>query len=499
MGKFLIALSGARAEVLAQCPTERTKFQSLGWAILITSVMAVISMWFALTSVMGFNPVLMFPVAVIWGLIIMGIDRWLIVSMPATGSRRLAMALPRLLLALLLGSIISTPIVLRIFQSEINNQISVIKENREAGFLASQQRSQIAARVTTWSKAVDNLQRVINSRGEQAINPASDPVIQNLTRQLNDERASASRDYRAWQCQLYGGCGAPKGSGPLAAASKARYQRDESQVSLLTSEIQAREKQLQDTSAASQQSRLQQAQNALPNARAQLMAAQAEENSLTNSFQTTNNATNGLLIRLQALDQISAGNATLNMARFLLFLLFLVIECLPVTVKLLQRPGNYEKVFAAMARRELNNAHKALREDRVLDETRENAGFPGVPGATPQGGTLREPSGARDGYPGARGNSARRWGGADSIDTAIGDIWRTGSQTKTMTPDAWQATVPAESSPPQPSPAEPARPGPAAPTRHEEALDHVTDLGPEEPHDDRRARGIQELYNDDDL
>ena len=66
----------------AQCPTERIKFQSLGWAILITSGMATVSMWFALTSAMGFNPVLSFPVAIMWGLIIMGIDRWLVTSMP---------------------------------------------------------------------------------------------------------------------------------------------------------------------------------------------------------------------------------------------------------------------------------------------------------------------------------------------------------------------------------------------------------------------------------
>ena len=143
MGKFLIALSGARPEILARCPTERVKFQSLGWAILITSAMATVSMWFALTSVMGFNAVLAFPVAVIWGLIIMGIDRWLVTSMPIDGSRKWAMAIPRVVLALLLGSLISTPIVLRIFQSEINNQISVIKEERAAAFLSSQQRSSV--------------------------------------------------------------------------------------------------------------------------------------------------------------------------------------------------------------------------------------------------------------------------------------------------------------------------------------------------------------------
>ena len=193
-GQVLVTLSGARPEVLARCPTERIKFQSLGWAILITSGMATVSMWFALTSAMGFNPVLSFPVAVLWGLIIMGIDRWLVTSMPLDGKRKFLIAAPRLALAILLGSLISTPIVLRIFESEINNQISTIKENNEAAFLTSQQHSSVQARVAAAQAKVTNLEQVINSRGAQAINPANDPVVQGLTKQLNNERSVAAQD-----------------------------------------------------------------------------------------------------------------------------------------------------------------------------------------------------------------------------------------------------------------------------------------------------------------
>jgi hypothetical protein len=361
-GEFLILVSGARSEVLERCPSERIKFQSLGWAILITSGMAVVSMWFALTSAMGFNPVLSFPVAVLWGLIIMGIDRWLVTSMPLDGKRKLLIAAPRLALALLLGSLISTPIVLRIFQSEINNQISVIKENNEAQFLSSQQRSSVQTRVAAAQARVTNLEQVIDSKGAEAINPVNDPVVQGLTKQLDSERTVAAQDYHAWQCQLYGGCGAPKGSGPLAQASEARYDADEAQITTLTNEIHAREADLQSTSASSQQNRLQQAQSALPSAQAQLVSAQAEESSLLSNFQVTNSAANGLLIRLKALDQLSAGDSTLQAARILLFLLFLVIEVLPVTVKLLQPQGNYEKIMRKHLANELKQAQWDLRD-----------------------------------------------------------------------------------------------------------------------------------------
>jgi hypothetical protein len=64
----------------------------------------------------------------------------------------------------------------------------------------------------------------------------------------------------------------------------------------------------------------------------------------------------GLLIRLQALNEVTGKDATLSAARILLFLLFLVIECLPVTVKMMLRPGNYEKVLALAEQHEFRDA-----------------------------------------------------------------------------------------------------------------------------------------------
>src|SRR6202167_5282299 len=115
--KIVLALAGVHEEVLTLVPSERARFESLGWAILITSGVATVSMWFALSSAVGINGILAFPIALAWGLVIMGIDRWLIVTMPVEGKRKFAIALPRLALALLLGTLISTPIVLRVFQS----------------------------------------------------------------------------------------------------------------------------------------------------------------------------------------------------------------------------------------------------------------------------------------------------------------------------------------------------------------------------------------------
>jgi hypothetical protein len=361
MGDFLAKLAGAREQVLARCPTERVKFQGLGSAILVTSCIATVSMWFALDSAMGINPIVALPVALLWGLVILGIDRWLVTSIPPTGRRRLTIALPRVILALLLGTLISTPIVLRAFQSEINTEVSVIKQQQASAFLSNQQNSKVSQQVTYWNNQVASLNNVINSGGQQPLNPSADPDIKSLTKQENTEVALEQKYYQQWQCQLYGGPGCPAGNGPLAGASEQSYLHAKSAVSSIQSQIAARENVLSATDKNSEATRLQQAESALPNAKAQQANAQAQESALRNNFENNNLVTNGLLIRLQALNELSNGDFTLNATRFLLFLFFLVIECLPITVKLLQRPGIYEQILQATAERELSDAKRAIR------------------------------------------------------------------------------------------------------------------------------------------
>lgn len=384
MSKFLINLAGARPQILDQCPTERLKFQSLGWAILITSGIATVSMWFALYSAMGINAFLALLIAIMWGLVIMGIDRWLVTSIPARGSRRWTVAVPRVVLAVLLGSLISTPIVLRLFQSEINTQISVIKQQRASTFIAEQQHSTVSQQVTYWRNQVASLQKVVSSGGQQPLNPSADPVVQSLTNQRTAELALEQKYYAQWQCQLYGGPNCKQGNGVLAQASQRSYAQAAQQVNTLTSEIAQRQNALSAQDVASERTRYQQASGTLPGAQKQLAAATAQQDTLRNNFEANNVATNGLLIRLQALNQLSGGDFTLNSARLLIFLFFLVIECLPVTVKLMQQPGNYEEILAATADRELKVARRNIRTQPSP------AGPPGPPGP-PAANAERQP------------------------------------------------------------------------------------------------------------
>ena len=371
--KIVLALAGAHEEVLTLVPSERARFESLGWAILITSGVAAVSMWFALASAVGINGILALPIAFAWGLVIMGIDRWLIVSMPIDGRRKFAMAVPRLALALLLGTLISTPLVLRIFQSEIDAQMAKMQQVSYNTFLKQQQASDVAKQVTTYSGELKYLNNVIATHGAASANTASDPELTAFNKQLTNLNGEVThwtslknQYYSDYICQLYGGPTCPKkGDGPAAKASLKNYNAASAEVATLRGqvnhvqgEIQQRDAQLSSNSKSDQQARYQQALTQQPVVKAEYDTALQRQNELQASFFANNQAAHGILNRLEALSQLSSGNFTVTAARFLIFLLFLVIELLPVTVKLMQRPGLYEEALGHAREAELKDVKK---------------------------------------------------------------------------------------------------------------------------------------------
>ena len=68
---------------------------------------------------------------------------------------------------------------------------------------------------------------------------------------------------------------------------------------------------------------------------------------------------------------MSQDNPTLNSARILLFLFILLIECLPMVVKLMQRPGSYDRILIELEKQEVNSAvdqiHDAERRPGLRD------------------------------------------------------------------------------------------------------------------------------------
>jgi len=119
---FLWWCAGAHQKLLKQFPSEHSKYSGLGAVLLATLVLATLSAGYAIYTVFG-NWLWTIGFAIIWGLIIFNFDRFLVSTMRKYGvSRRkqIMMAIPRLILALLIGVVIARPLEMKIFEKEIN-------------------------------------------------------------------------------------------------------------------------------------------------------------------------------------------------------------------------------------------------------------------------------------------------------------------------------------------------------------------------------------------
>ena len=138
--KMLWFCAGVDQDIMMKCPhSDRVKEEGIGGVILSTAVLAFISMSFAIFTVFGpkigeelqgFDLVwtifMSCGIGLIWSLIIFNLDRFIIT---ATGHGdgtseiqgfEFRQALPRIVMAIIIGACISAPLEIRVFKNEID-------------------------------------------------------------------------------------------------------------------------------------------------------------------------------------------------------------------------------------------------------------------------------------------------------------------------------------------------------------------------------------------
>lgn len=156
--EFLWSCGGLDKSLLRMCPTDWAKKAGMGGTILGTSILATFSGGFAAYTVSESSAVAIM-VGIIWGLVIFNLDRYLVNSMysdgkPSISRQEFISGLPRIIIALFLGIVISMPIELKIFEGEINQNI-----NNEQN-LRSQNESAIIAQNPSLTKIQKRLEEL---------------------------------------------------------------------------------------------------------------------------------------------------------------------------------------------------------------------------------------------------------------------------------------------------------------------------------------------------
>lgn len=345
-------LAGVREELLDLVPHERARYTALGGVVLGTATIATFSMWAGLNEVLGTVSVACLVPALIWGLFVLNLDRWLVSSSTGTQwGHRLVLLLGRLALAAVFGVIIAEPLVLRIFQTAIEQHVqdgraddlrvlgsTYVRCNPIPGSPESQQPlatdcaqyhlslgadpGGVAGRLTGLQGQADTLQSTIDTETTQ---------LSQLTTDANNECSGAFGPGYTGKV----GYGRQCLDRRAAVAQYADTHPIGEQQQQLTS--------LRDT-IAGLRGPLADQQNSFVAARTALINQKVAE-------RAAHQGSIGLLERFQALDELTSANGFVNGAKWALTIFFVLVDCLPVLGKLLGGITGYDRLVDRSARR----------------------------------------------------------------------------------------------------------------------------------------------------
>src|SRR3569833_672700 len=125
--RFFWFCSGAHIGTLKKYPLEHNKYFGIVATIFFTALFASLSGGYAMYFVFAGNPsawVFAILFGLIWGTAIFNLDRYIVSSIDKTGTtnQQILQASPRILLAIMIGIVISRPLELKIFDKEIRQK-----------------------------------------------------------------------------------------------------------------------------------------------------------------------------------------------------------------------------------------------------------------------------------------------------------------------------------------------------------------------------------------
>lgn len=153
--KFLWWCAGADSYFLQRSPKQdRVKFAGIGGIVFATGMLAMVSGWFAFFTAFGPKTMagqgeethsVLFLIgnavfALAWGLMIFNLDRFIVSSTgKGDGTDKVtwgefAQAIPRIIIAIILGLVISKPLEIKILETEINIELNNLQNEELAKF-----------------------------------------------------------------------------------------------------------------------------------------------------------------------------------------------------------------------------------------------------------------------------------------------------------------------------------------------------------------------------
>ncbi|MBB5437058.1 hypothetical protein HDC92_000726 [Pedobacter sp. AK017] len=312
ISRFFWFCSGAHLSTLEKHPTEHNKYIGIGATIFFTGLFAALSGGYAMYFVFkGDSGAVFFALffGLIWGLAIFNMDRYIVSSINknASTNKQILQATPRILLAIMIGVVISRPLELKIFDKEI-------KERLKVSYLNNQR-----SKIDTLNAAFENKYRIEMGK-------------LNESKAQRDTMASAIKaDRQKLNFEIFGNkteeTSGIMGYGPYAKRKEAELKQREQELDTLTASVRSQE--------------------AFVAGRKEFDGLMTEKLYTGKQLDSLTSLA-GFADRNWALGQLSFNrDGTRDTSTYLavtfIGLLFIFFECLPVFVKLMSSRGPYDR------------------------------------------------------------------------------------------------------------------------------------------------------------
>lgn len=311
VSRFFWFCSGVHVDTLKNFPTEHNKYVGIGATIFFTALFAALSGGYAMYFVFsGDDGAVFFAIlfGLIWGLAIFNMDRYIVssISKNASVNRQILQATPRILLAIMIGIVISRPLELKIFNKEI-------REKLKLSYLNGQQ------------SKIDTLNNTFQNKYGTELSKLKD-----LTAERDSLQADITRSRYLLNQEIFGDK-TNQTSGKVGFGTYAKQKQE-----VLNQKIARLDAIRQEITAMDAFVRLRREQDGLTSQR---LFSNRQLDSLANVA--------GFADRNWALGQLSfKADGSRDLGTYLavafIGLLFILFECLPVFVKLMSDKGPYD-------------------------------------------------------------------------------------------------------------------------------------------------------------
>ena len=357
INEFLWLCAGVNRKILRQCPTDYAKYAGTGGTILFTAIMAAISGGYAISFVFQ-NAPLFIPLGfgLIWGLMIFNLDRFMVNTMYSDGKHSISReeffgGLPRIILAIFLGIVISTPLEIRVFQDKIISQLAIDQgkvgdDVRKAHDILYQQRKEIEDQIATRNNQLTDLRA---------------GRLDGISGRVSDKEKELSEAEKRLYNETNGdGVTKKKGYGP--AAKQLQNQVDRLTRELANLRLEERQNNANNQTYIKQ--RTISVQKEIEEYNRRLVEVNKKITEIEEQGREGQKALTGFCAQINALNEIASpfNNLSLFFARLFITLLFIAIEVIPTLFKMMVAFGPYDDCLHAERHR-----IRVLSEKRISD------------------------------------------------------------------------------------------------------------------------------------